>query len=86
MAITAAEKVLMADGMLNLADGALLGYPITVIRANGAPATPKYLLATHVQSLLHAAMLPGLAGAARPATPARAGRTRPPGWSLPPPR
>ena len=32
MAITAAEKVLIAGGMLNLAYGTLLGYPITVIR------------------------------------------------------
>ncbi len=57
MAITAAEKVLIAGGVLNLAYGALLGYPITVIRAKGAPATPKYLMATHVSTLLHAAVL-----------------------------
>lgn len=33
MAITVAEKVLIAGGVLNLAYGMLLGYPITVIRA-----------------------------------------------------
>jgi hypothetical protein len=38
MAITAAEKVLIAGGVLNLAYGVLLGYAITVIRAKGAPA------------------------------------------------
>ena len=68
MAITAAEKVLIAGGVLNLAYGMLLGYPITVIRAKGAPATPKYLMATHVSALLHAAILLGLAWAAQLAT------------------
>jgi hypothetical protein len=33
MAITSAEKVLIVGGVLNLAYGTLLGYPITVIRA-----------------------------------------------------
>src|SRR5215472_19223310 len=65
MVISAAEKVLIAGGMLNLAYGTLLGYPITVIRAKGAPATPKYLMAAHVSALLHAAILLGLAWAAR---------------------
>ena len=65
MAITIAEKVLIAGGVLNLAYGTLLGYPITVIRAKGAPVTPRYLTATHVSTLLHAAVLPGLARAAR---------------------
>jgi hypothetical protein len=36
MVISAAEKVLIAGGMLNLAYGTLLGYPITVIRVKGA--------------------------------------------------
>jgi hypothetical protein len=36
MAITVAEKVLIVGGVLNLAYGTLLGYPITVIRAKGA--------------------------------------------------
>jgi len=54
MAITVAEKVLIVGRVLNLAYGVLLGYPITVIRAKGAPATPKYLMATHVSALLHA--------------------------------
>jgi len=65
MAITIAEKVLIAGGVLNLAYGTLLGYPITVIRAKGAPVTPRYLMATHVSTLLHAAVLLGLARAAR---------------------
>jgi hypothetical protein len=39
IAITAAEKVLIVGGVLNLAYGAVLGYPITVIRVKGAPAT-----------------------------------------------
>jgi hypothetical protein len=65
MAITAAEKVLITGGVLNLAYGTLLGYPITVIRVKGAPATPKYLMATHVSTLLQAAILLGLAWAAR---------------------
>src|SRR6516162_1199447 len=68
MAITAAEKVLIAGGMLNLAYGTLLGYPIVVIRAKGAPATPRYLLAAHVGALLHAAILLGLVWAARLST------------------
>jgi len=68
MVISAAEKVLIAGGMLNLAYGTLLGYPITVIRVKGAPATPKYLMAAHVSALLHAAILLGLAWAARLAT------------------
>jgi hypothetical protein len=65
MAITIAEKVLIVGGVLNLAYGTLLGYPITVIRAKGAPATPRYLMATHISTLLHAAVLLGLAWAAR---------------------
>jgi hypothetical protein len=68
MAITAAEKVLIAGGVLNLAYGALLGYPIVVIRAKGAPATPRYLLAAHVGTLLQAAILLGLVWAARLST------------------
>jgi hypothetical protein len=46
MAITIAEKVLIVGGVLNLAYGTLLSYPITVIRAKGAPATPRYLTLT----------------------------------------
>jgi len=65
MAITVADKVLIAGGVLNLAYGTLLGYPIVVIRAKGAPATPRYLLAAHVGALLHAAILLGLVWAAR---------------------
>ena len=68
MVISAAEMVLIAGGMLNLAYGTLLGYPITVIRVKGAPATPKYLMAAHVSALLHAAILLGLAWAARLST------------------
>jgi hypothetical protein len=67
MAITAAEKVLITGGVLNLAYGVLLGYPITVIRAKGAPAAPKYLMAAHVGALLHAAVLLGLVWAVRAA-------------------
>jgi hypothetical protein len=51
-----------------LAYGALLGYPIVVIRAKGAPAVPKYLMATHISVLLHAAILLGLVWAARLST------------------
>jgi hypothetical protein len=68
MAITAAEKVLIPGGVLNLAYGVLLGYAITVIRAKGAPATPKYLMAAHVGTLLQAAVLLGLMWAARLST------------------
>ena len=86
MAITVAEKVLIVGGVLNLAYGTLLGYPITVIRARGAPATPKYLMTGHISALLQAAVLLGLVG--RPGCPrwARAGSMWPPGWSLSPPR
>lgn len=48
--------------------GTLLGYPITVIRAKGAPAVSKYLMATHVGALLHAAILLGLVWASRLST------------------
>ena len=68
MAMAAAEKVLIAGGVLNLAYGMLLGYPITVIRVKGAPATPRYLLAAHLGTLLQAAILLGLVWAARLAT------------------
>jgi hypothetical protein len=66
--MTVAEKVLIAGGILNLAYGALLGYPIVVIRAKGAPAVPRYLMATHISALLHAAILLGLVWAARVST------------------
>ena len=36
-----------------------------VNRVKSAPATPKYLMATHVGTLLHAAVLLGLVWAAR---------------------
>ena len=65
MAVTVAEKVLITDGVVNLAYGVLLGHPITVIRAKGAPAVSKYLMAMHVGALLHAAILLGLVWAAR---------------------
>jgi hypothetical protein len=68
MAISAAEKVLIVGGVLNLAYGVLLGYPITVARLKGAPATPKYLMATHIGTLMHAAILLGLVWAARLST------------------
>src|SRR3974390_934000 len=68
MAITIAGKVLITGGVLNLAYGLLLGYAITVIRAKGAPATPRYLMAAHVSTLLHAAVLLGLVWAARLST------------------
>ena len=58
----------IAGGVLNLAYGALLGYPIVVIRAKGAPVVPKYLMATHISVLLHAAILLGLVWAARLST------------------
>ncbi|MEV7001787.1 hypothetical protein AB0N62_29400 [Streptomyces sp. NPDC093982] len=65
MDVTIAEKVLIVGGVLNLAYGALLGYPIVVIRAQGAPAVPKYLMSAHVSTLLHGAVLLGLVWAAR---------------------
>jgi len=68
IAITAAEKVLITGGILNLAYGVLLGYPITVIRVKGTPAVSKYLMAAHVGALLHAAVLLGLVWAARLST------------------
>ena len=68
IAFTAAEKVLITGGVLNLAYGMLLGYPITVTRAKGTPATPKYLMAAHLSTLLHAAVLLGLVWAARLST------------------
>ena len=68
MVITVAEKVLIVGGVLNLAYGTLLGYPITVIRARGAPATPKYLMTGHISALLQAAVLLGLVWAARLST------------------
>jgi hypothetical protein len=63
--MTVAERVLIAGGVLNLAYGALLGYAIVVIRAKGAPATPRYLMAAHISVILHAAILLGLVWAAR---------------------
>ena len=68
MTITVADKVLIAGGMLNLAYGVLLGYPITVNRLKGAPATPRYLMVAHLSTLLHAAVLLGLVWAARLST------------------
>lgn len=65
MTITVAEKVLIVGGVLNLAYGVLLGYPITANRVKGAPATPRYLMAAHLSTLLHAAVLLGLVWAAR---------------------
>ena len=86
MAITIAEKVLIAGGVLNLAYGTLSGYPITVIRAKGAPVTPRYLTATHVSTLLHVAVLPGLARAARLSALGPGWHDALPGCSSSPPR
>ena len=68
MGITAAEKVLIVGGVLNLAVGVLLGYPIIVTRSKGAPVTPRYLMAAHLGTLLHAAVLLGLVWAAQLST------------------
>jgi hypothetical protein len=65
MAFTVAEKVLIAGGVLNLAYGVVLGYAIVVNRVRGAPATPRYLIAAHIRTLLQAAVLLGLVWAAR---------------------
>ena len=56
------------------------------LRAKGAPATARYLLAAHVGTLLQAAILLGLVW--WPGCPrwARAGSIRRPGWSWSPPR
>lgn len=66
--MTGAEKVLIVGGVLNLAYGVLLGYPMIVIRAKGAAAVPRYLMAAHLTVLLHAAVLLGLVWAARLST------------------
>ncbi len=71
--------MLIVGGVLNLAYGVLLGYPITVNRVKGAPATPRYLMAARLSTLLHAAVLLGLVWAARLST---LGARWPPGWSL----
>jgi hypothetical protein len=63
--MTAAEKVLIVGGVLNLAYGVLLGLSIVVTRVKGAPATPRYLLAAHLGTLMQAAVLLGLVWAAR---------------------
>jgi hypothetical protein len=68
MAFTTAEKVLIVGGVLNLAYGALLGFPIIVTRARGASTAPRYLMTAHVGTLLHAAVLLGLVWAARLST------------------
>ena len=68
MGMTAAEKVLIVGGVLNLTYGVLLGYPIIVARSKGAPVTPRYLMAAHLGTLLHAAVLLGLVWAARLST------------------
>lgn len=68
MGITVAEKVLIVGAVLNLAYGALLGFPIVVTRVKGALATPKYLMAAHISTLLHAAILFGLVWAAQLST------------------
>lgn len=63
-----AEKVLILGGVLNLSLGALLGLAIVAVRTKGAPATPRYLLAAHIGTLLHAAVLLGLVWAVRLST------------------
>jgi hypothetical protein len=68
MAITAAEKVLIAGGVLNLAYGGAAGVCHHGDSLKGAPATPKYLMAAHVGTLLQAAVLLGLVWAARLST------------------
>ncbi|HEY2551628.1 MAG TPA: hypothetical protein VGI64_13730 [Streptosporangiaceae bacterium] len=68
MVLTAAEKVLIVGGVLNLAYGALLGYAIIATRVKGAPATPRYLMTAHVGTLLHGAVLLGLVWAVRLST------------------
>lgn len=68
MGITTAEKVLIVGGVLNLAYGVLLGYPIIVTRSKGASVTPRYLMAAHLGTLLHGAVLLGLVWAAQLST------------------
>lgn len=75
-----AEKVLITGGVLNLAYGGTAGIcHHGDARAKGAPATPRYLMAAHVGTLLQAAILLGLVGSPAVHAWARAGRMWPPG-------
>jgi uncharacterized membrane protein YiaA len=65
MGISLAEKVLIVGGVLNLAYGAVLGFAIVAKRVRGAPATQRYLMAAHIGTLLHAALLLGMTWAAQ---------------------
>jgi hypothetical protein len=66
--MSTAGKVLIFGGVLNLAVGALLGFAIVAVRTKGAATTPRYLLAAHIGTLLHAAVLLGLVWAVRLST------------------
>jgi hypothetical protein len=66
--MSTAGKVLIFGGVLNLAVGALLGFAIVAVRTKGAATTPRYLLAAHIGTLLHAAVLLGLVSAVRLST------------------
>jgi hypothetical protein len=66
--MSTAGKVLIFGGVLNLAVAALLGFAIVAVRTKGAATTPRYLLAAHIGTLLHAAVLLGLVSAVRLST------------------
>lgn len=55
-----AEKVLIVGGVLNLAYGMFLGFAIVMVRTRGAAATPRYLHAAHIGTMLQAGVLLGL--------------------------
>jgi hypothetical protein len=55
-----AEKVLIVGGVLNLVYGMLLGFAIVITRMRGTAATPRYLQAGHIGTMLQAGVLLGL--------------------------
>ncbi|MFX0578925.1 hypothetical protein [Nocardia nepalensis] len=63
--MTKAEKVLTVGGLLTLAYGTLLGYPLVILRmGNGTPPAPRYLDVAHVGAVVQGAILLGLVWAA----------------------
>jgi hypothetical protein len=63
--MSAAEKVLIVGGVLNVCYGVVTGIPMTIARTRGAPAVSKYLTLAHIGPLMQGPILLGMAVAAR---------------------
>jgi hypothetical protein len=66
--LSAAEKILVIGGVMNVLYGVLTGFPMALLRSRGAGAVSKYLTFAHLGPLMQGPILLGMAVAVRMST------------------